>query len=88
LSLDTVVRDFSRHGFRGECGQLAERNTHLSTDRKRTHTMGKKSKAQKKRLSKLDNQNIRVPAWVIMKTDRETIRNSKRRNWRRSDTDE
>lgn len=50
--------------------------------------MGKKSKAKKKRLAKLDNQNTRVPAWVIMRTDREVIRNPKRRNWRRSDTDE
>jgi large subunit ribosomal protein L39e len=50
--------------------------------------MSKKSKAQKKRLSKLENQNNRVPAWVIMKTDRDTTRNHKRRNWRRNDTDE
>jgi large subunit ribosomal protein L39e len=51
-------------------------------------TMGKKSKAKKKRLGKLDNQNCRMPAWVIMKTDREVLRNPKQRNWRRSDTDE
>ncbi|MFC4450683.1 MULTISPECIES: 50S ribosomal protein L39e [Halorussus] len=50
--------------------------------------MSKKSKAKKKRLSKLDRQNSRVPAWVIMKTDRETMQNPKRRNWRRQDTDE
>lgn len=50
--------------------------------------MGKKSKSKKKRLAKLDRQNSRVPAWVIMKTDRDTMRNPKRRNWRRSDTDE
>ncbi|WP_225335503.1 MULTISPECIES: 50S ribosomal protein L39e [Halomicrobium] len=50
--------------------------------------MGKKSKAKKQRLAKLDNQNSRVPAWVILKTDRETQRNPKRRNWRRSSTDE
>ncbi len=50
--------------------------------------MGKKSKAKKQRLAKLDNQNSRVPAWVILKTDRETQRNPKRRNWRRSNTDE
>lgn len=50
--------------------------------------MGKKSKAKKKRLSKLERQNSRVPAWVIMKTDRDVMRNHKRRNWRRSDTDE
>jgi large subunit ribosomal protein L39e len=50
--------------------------------------MGEKSKAKKKRLAKLDAQNSRIPAWVILKTDREVIRNPKRRNWRRSDTDE
>ena len=50
--------------------------------------MGKKSKAKKKRLAKKDRQNTRVPAWVIMKTDREVTRNPKRRNWRRSDLDE
>ncbi|GAA0477109.1 hypothetical protein GCM10008985_36820 [Halococcus dombrowskii] len=50
--------------------------------------MSKNSKAKKKRLGKLERQNSRVPAWVIMKTDRDTMRNPKRRNWRRSDTDE
>ncbi len=50
--------------------------------------MGRKSKAKKKRLAKLDNQNTRVPAWVIMRTNRQVIRNPKRRSWRRSDTDE
>jgi len=50
--------------------------------------MSKKSKAKKKRLAKLDRQNSRVPAWVILKTDREVTRNPKRRMWRRGDTDE
>ncbi len=50
--------------------------------------MGKKSKAKKKRLGKLDRQNSRIPPWVIMKTNRETMQNHKRRNWRRNDTDE
>ncbi|PSQ19068.1 50S ribosomal protein L39e [Halobacteriales archaeon QS_8_69_26] len=50
--------------------------------------MGKKSKAKKKRLSKLERQNSRVPTWVILKTDRDVQRNPKRRNWRRGDTDE
>jgi len=50
--------------------------------------MSKKTKSKKKRLGKLNDQNSRVPAWVIVKTDRETIRNPKRRNWRQSDTDE
>ncbi len=53
-----------------------------------TTTMGKKSKAQKKRLAKLERQNSRVPAWVMMKTNRDVQRNPKRRNWRRNDTDE
>jgi len=68
--------------------ELAERNTHIRPDREGTDTMGKKSKAKKKRLAKLEKQNSRVPAWVIVKTDRDMIRNPKRRNWRRSDTDE
>ncbi|MBB6647450.1 50S ribosomal protein L39e [Halobellus ruber] len=50
--------------------------------------MGNKSKAKKKRLAKLERQNTRVPAWVMMKTDMEVTRNPKRRDWRRSDTDE
>jgi large subunit ribosomal protein L39e len=62
--------------------------THLTGGAERPVIMGKKSKAKKKRLSKLERQNSRVPAWVIMKTDRDTLRNHKRRNWRRNDTDE
>lgn len=50
--------------------------------------MGKKSKAQKKRLAKLERQNSRVPVWVMLKSDREVDRNPKRRNWRRHNTDE
>jgi len=50
--------------------------------------MGKKSKAKKKRLAKKDRQNSRIPAWVIMKTDQDVVRNYKRRSWRQSDTDE
>ncbi|MFC6827010.1 MULTISPECIES: 50S ribosomal protein L39e [Halopelagius] len=50
--------------------------------------MSKKTKAKKKRLAKLERQNSRVPAWVMLKTDMEVTRNPKRRNWRRSDTDE
>ena len=51
-------------------------------------TMTRKTKAKKKRLAKLERQNSRVPAWVILKTDRNVTRNHKRRNWRRHDTDE
>ncbi|QZA89424.1 50S ribosomal protein L39e [Salinarchaeum sp. IM2453] len=50
--------------------------------------MSGKSRAKKKRLAKLERQNSRVPAWVMMKTDRDVMRNPKRRNWRRSNTDE
>ncbi|MGM0605097.1 MAG: 50S ribosomal protein L39e [Halobacteriota archaeon] len=50
--------------------------------------MGKKSKAKKKRLAKLERQNTRVPTWVMLKTDMQVTRNPKRRNWRQSDTDE
>ena len=66
----------------------AERNTPISQHGKRRGTMGKKSKAKKQRLAKLERQNSRVPAWVILKTDRDTQRNPQRRHWRRSDTDE
>jgi len=50
--------------------------------------MSNKSRAKKKRLAKLDKQNNRIPAWVMLKTDRDVMRNPKRRSWRRSDTDE
>jgi LSU ribosomal protein L39E len=50
--------------------------------------MSNNSKAKKKRLAKKERQNTRVPAWVMMKTNMETTRNPKRRNWRRNDLDE
>ena len=65
-----------------------QRNKILSWRWVMTATMGKKSKAKKKRLAKLERQNSRVPAWVILKTDRDVQRNPKRRNWRRQNTDE
>ena len=65
-----------------------EKNNTINAGGVSAGTMGKKSKAKKKRLAKLERQNSRVPAWVIMKTDRDTQRNPKRRDWRRSDTDE
>jgi len=64
------------------------KDTHIWTPTVDLATMGKKSKGKKQRLAKLDRQNSRVPAWVIMKTDRETQGNPKRRHWRRSNTDE
>jgi large subunit ribosomal protein L39e len=69
-------------------GGSVRTNTHLSAGGEDSPIMSKKSKAKKQRLAKLDNQNSRVPAWVILKTDRDVQRNPKRRNWRRSDTDE
>ncbi len=65
-----------------------EKNSHINRGGERIDTMGKKSKGKKKRLAKLERQNSRVPAWVIMKTDQDVQRNPKRRHWRRSDTDE
>ena len=57
--------------------------------RQRTSSnMSEKSKAKKKRLAKLERQNSRIPAWVMLKTDLEVQRNPKRRHWRRSNTDE
>ncbi|OKY79201.1 MAG: Ribosomal protein L39E [Candidatus Methanohalarchaeum thermophilum] len=50
--------------------------------------MGKKTKGKKKRLAKKTKQNRRVPAWVMMKTNREVTDHPKRRNWRRDDLDE
>ncbi len=43
-----------------------------------------KSLGKKKRLNKATKQNRRVPAWIIMKTNRRFLRHPKRRNWRRS----
>ena len=77
-------------GF-GDIPRASERGTEgqgFKPRRDRMPVMSKKSKAKKKRLGKLERQNSRVPAWVIMKTDRDVMRNPKRRNWRRSDTDE
>jgi large subunit ribosomal protein L39e len=65
-----------------------EKNKNLNDGRVGLTTMGKKSKSKKKRLAKLERQNSRVPAWVMVKTDRDVTRNPKRRNWRRQGTDE
>lgn len=51
-------------------------------------TMGKKTKAKKKRLAKRERQNTRVPTWVMLKTNREVTRNPKRRSTRRQNLDE
>ena len=84
---DEEVRPRLADGVSAE-RQGREKNTNLSGDAEGDDTMGKKSKAKKKRLAKLDRQNVQVPPWVILKTDREVQRNPKRRHWRRSDTDE
>ncbi|MDJ1420907.1 MAG: 50S ribosomal protein L39e [Candidatus Methanoperedens sp.] len=49
--------------------------------------MTQKTKGKKKRLAKAQNQNQRVPAWVIVKTNRHVMTHPKRRNWRRSTLD-
>lgn len=46
--------------------------------------MSKKTKSKKLRLAKAENQNKRVPVWVILKTKRSVMSHPKRRNWRRS----
>lgn len=47
-----------------------------------------KSGAKKKRLMKKTKQNRRVPAWVMMRTNRQFTNHPKRRNWRRSNLKE
>ena len=90
VRLDTNYRDGTHvlGGVSVDRGESTERNRNLSTGRVNLNSMSKKSKAKKKRLAKLERQNQRVPAWVMMKTDREVVRNPKQRDWRRSDTDE
>jgi large subunit ribosomal protein L39e len=46
--------------------------------------MGKKTKGRKKRLAKAGKQNRRLPAWVIIRTNRNVTTHPKRRNWRRN----
>jgi len=43
-----------------------------------------KDKRKEERLAKHQNQNQRLPAWVIVKTRRNVMTHPKRRNWRRS----
>ena len=40
--------------------------------------------AKKLRLNKATKGNRRVPAWVMMRTDRKFVRHPKRHMWRRS----
>jgi large subunit ribosomal protein L39e len=43
-----------------------------------------KPTALKRRLMKKINQNRRVPAWVMMRTNRTFVRHPHRRSWRHS----
>ena len=43
-----------------------------------------KAPAMKARLNKKVKQNRRVPAWVMIKTNRQFLRHPKRRSWRMS----
>ncbi|HIH40171.1 MAG TPA: 50S ribosomal protein L39e [Halobacteria archaeon] len=49
--------------------------------------MTKKTKGVKIRLAKYTNQNRRLPAWVILKTNRTVMSHPKRRHWRRTKLD-
>jgi len=40
--------------------------------------------SKKKRLQKATKSNRRVPAWIILRTNRRFLRHPKRRMWRRS----
>jgi large subunit ribosomal protein L39e len=84
----SVPSSATSDGDEPSAGEWGEKNTNISHGAVRAGTMGKNSKAKKKRLAKHERQNSRVPAWVIMKTDRDAGRNPKRRNWRRSNLDE
>lgn len=46
--------------------------------------MGKKTLGKKKRLAKAKKRNRRVPAWIVMKTNRRFTTHPKRHHWRRS----
>ena len=43
-----------------------------------------KAPAMKQRPNKKVNQNRRVPAWVMLRTNRQFLRHPKRRSWRMS----
>ncbi|MDG1533630.1 MAG: 50S ribosomal protein L39e [Candidatus Thalassarchaeaceae archaeon] len=40
--------------------------------------------AKKQRLLKVTKQNRRVPVWVMLRTNRNTVSHPKRHHWRRS----
>lgn len=47
-----------------------------------------KPAAMKIRLMRAEKSNRRVPAWVMMRTNRNVLRHPKRRNWRHSNLKE
>ncbi|HHT74846.1 MAG: 50S ribosomal protein L39e [Methanomassiliicoccaceae archaeon] len=47
-----------------------------------------KPAAMKKRLMRAEKSNRRVPAWVMMRTNRTFLRHPKRRSWRHSNLKE
>ncbi len=47
-----------------------------------------KPPAMKGRLMRADKTNRRVPAWVMIRTNRNVLRHPKRRNWRHNDLKE
>ncbi|RXE57254.1 50S ribosomal protein L39 [Methanoculleus taiwanensis] len=46
--------------------------------------MSKVTKGRKVRLAKACEQNRRVPAWVMIRTNRSVVSHPYRRNWRKS----
>jgi large subunit ribosomal protein L39e len=44
----------------------------------------RKPAARKRRLLRAEKSNRRVPAWVMIRTQRRFTRHPKQRNWRRS----
>ena len=61
--------------------QLAQRGDH---HREEIIMSSTKAPAMKQRLNKKVNQNRRVPAWVMLRTNRQFLRHPKRRSWRMS----
>jgi len=45
---------------------------------------GKNTRGRKIRLAKANAQNRRVPAWIMVRTNRHVTTHPQRRNWRRT----
>ena len=54
----------------------------LKPHREEINMSSTKPPAMKERLNKKIKQNRRVPAWVMMRTNRQFLRHPKRRSWR------